>query len=138
MYFEKQNINFDDKEKFEEFYYPLEFQIEKLKEEKENLEEYVRFLIFTNKIFDYILSNNNYYSSERRTFTFEPSKEEYHLIEALNILLNDTPSHQKNFSFEEINDYSNRIKNEINITEQRIDRIISQLKKYDKDSEEDL
>ena len=131
MYFENKNVGYENSE----FYYPIDFQINKLKEEKNELEEYIRHLLFINTILVYILGNNNYYSSKRKTFTFEPQKEGYErecLIKALNILLNDVPSTQQRvFSFDEIRSYRNKIENEINIAEGRIDHILSQLKKYE-------
>lgn len=131
MIFENKDVGYEN----HEFYFPIDFQIEKLKEEKVKLEEYIRHLLFINKILKYILEDN--YSSKRKTFILEPIKQEdynnYSLIEALNILLHDTPSHQESFSLEEINVYSKKISNEIGIAERRIDRIWSQLRKYGED-----
>lgn len=134
MYFENKDVDYENYE----FYYPIDFQIEKLKEEKKELEEYLRHLLFITKVLTYILEDNHYWSSKRKTFTLEPLKEDgykkYYLIEALNILINDTPSSQSQvFSFEEIKNYYDKIQNEVNIAEGRIDHILSQLKKYEKD-----
>jgi len=133
MYFENKDVGYENTE----FYYPIDFQIEKLKEEKAELEEYIRHLLFINKILKYILESNHYFSSKRKSFILEPIKQKYYndysLIEALNILLNDVPSHQKSFSLEEINAYHKKIWNEISIAEGRINHIWSQLRKYDKD-----
>jgi hypothetical protein len=134
MYFENKDVGYENTE----FYYPIDFQINKLKEEKKELEEYLRHLLFIAKFLMYILENNYYWSSKRKTFTLEPQEEDgckkYYLIEALNILINDTPSSQSRiFSFEEIKNYYDKIQNEINIAEGRIDHILSQLRKYDKD-----
>jgi len=87
MYFENKDVSYENYE----FYYPIDFQIEKLKEEKAKLEEYIRHLLFIDKILKYILEDNHYFSSKRKTFMLEPIKQKYYnnysLIEALNILL---------------------------------------------------
>lgn len=134
MYFENKNVNYENTE----FYYPIDFQINKLKEEKEELEEYLRHLLFITKLLKYILENNHYWSSKRKTFTLKPQEEngykEYYLIEALNILINDAPSSQSQvFSFEKIKNYYDKIQNEISIAEKRIDRIWIQLREYEKE-----
>lgn len=134
MYFENKDVSHENYE----FRYPIDFQIEKLKEEKKELEEYIRHLLFITRLLMYILESNHYWSSKRKTFTLKPIKQgyynDYSLIEALNILINDVPSSQSQvFSFEEIKNYYDKIQNEINIAEGRINHIWSQLRKYEKD-----
>lgn len=130
MYFENKDIDYDGPE----WNKPLEFQIYKLKEEKKRLEEYIRHLLFINKILVHTFSHSHCYFSKRKTFTLDLNKNDYYIIEALNILLNDVPSRSSNvFSIEEVKNYINRIDNEISCAEDRIDNIISQLNEYRKE-----
>lgn len=129
MYFENIDISLEN----EEYYNPLKAKAKELKKEKENLEEYFRQLMFIKYILEYIIID---YSNEDRQnfiFDFETKKNNgysYNFVEGLNILLNDFPSHNKNFSKIEIIKYIRRLDKEIENTDLRINRIISQLNRY--------
>ena len=121
------------KEEDNEYYFPISAYIKKLKQEKENLEEYHKQLSFIELMLNYIILS--YSDSERENFNINLENPKYYWIssypvQAINILFKDSLSNKNSFSKTEIIEYIKKIKNEMFLVNEYLNNIIKELDKY--------
>lgn len=121
------------KEEDNEYYSPIGTHIKKLKQEKENLEEYHKQLSFIELMLNYIVVN--YSDSKRENFNINLENPKYNwinscIVQAINILFKDSLSNKNSFSKTEIKEYIKKIKNEMFLVNGYLDNIIKELDKY--------
>ena len=121
------------KEEDKEYYCPIGTHIEKLKQEKENLEEYHRQLSFIYDMLYYVVSKFSVDKRKNLKIILDESKYNWinsSFIEAMNILFRDSLSANNSFSREEILDYIKKLEAEMTLVNGYLNNVVQELEKY--------